>query len=106
MKQQTAFREKIYQLTKQIPKGKVATYGQLAEIAGSPHAARAVGVCMKTNPNAPIVPCHRVVAADGNLTGYSAGGTKTKKKMLLEEGVKFVGEKADLAASQWHPRKN
>ena len=102
MKQQQSFKEKIYSLTKQIPRGKVATYGQLAKLAGSPGAARAVGMCMKTNPNAPIVPCHRVVAADGSLTGYSAGeGVSTKKEMLLKEGVMFRGDKVDLQKSQW-----
>lgn len=100
----TSFRDKIYHLARQIPKGKVATYGQLAEMAGSPGAARAVGMCMKTNPDAPRTPCHRVVAANGKLTGYSAGeGIKTKKQMLLDEGVKFTGDKVNLVASQWNP---
>ena len=90
------FREKVYEVTKQIPKGKVATYGQIARLAGSAKAARAVGMCMKTNPNAPHTPCHRVVASDGRLTGYSAGqGVSTKMQMLLEEGVFFNGQKVD-----------
>ncbi|HZE86845.1 MAG TPA: MGMT family protein [Methylomirabilota bacterium] len=98
----TPFRQKIYQLAKQIPKGKVATYGQLAELAGSPGAARAVGMCMKTNPDAPRIPCHRVVASDGKLVGYSAGeGVKTKKQMLIDEGIKFVGDKVNLKLSKW-----
>src|SRR5579863_47360 len=102
MKNMTTFKDTVYMLTKRIPKGKVATYGQLAKLAGSPHAARAVGMCMKTNPNAPVVPCHRVVSHNGSLTGYSAGdGLSTKKKMLLEEGVKFNGNKVDLEKSQW-----
>ena len=99
---QTSFRDKIYELARQIPKGKVATYGQLAELAGSPGAARAVGMCMKTNPDAPRTPCHRVVASNGKLVGYSAGeGIKTKKQMLLDEGVKFMGDKVNLKLSQW-----
>jgi len=98
----TIFKEKVYSLTRQIPEGKVATYGQLARLAGSPRAARAVGVFMKINPDAPNTPCHRVVASNGNLTGYSAGnGITTKKKMLIDEGVKFKGERVNLAASQW-----
>ena len=98
----TLFREKVYKLTRQIPKGKVATYGQLARLAGSPRAARAVGVCMKTNPDAPNTPCHRVVSANGNLTGYSAGnGISTKKKMLIAEGVDFKDDKVNLTVSQW-----
>jgi O-6-methylguanine DNA methyltransferase len=97
------FKTKIYELTKLIPRGKVATYGQLAALAGHPHSARAVGVFMKTNPNAPQTPCHRVVASDGGLTGYSAGGLSVKKSMLLKEGVKFKGTKVDLNFSLWHP---
>lgn len=97
-----SFSEKIYTIAARIPKGKVATYGQLAKMAGSPGAARAVGMCMKHNPDSKIVPCHRVVASDGRLTGFSAGkGIVTKKEMLLREGVAFVGERADLSRSQW-----
>lgn len=96
------FREKVYSLTKKIPKGKVATYGQIARLVGSPKAVRAVGMCMKTNPNAPTTPCHRVVAANGALTGYSGkGGISAKKAMLVSEGVYFKGEKVDLARSLW-----
>ncbi len=97
------FREKVYAATRQIPQGFVATYGQIARLAGKSKAARAIGLFMRTNPHAPIVPCHRVVAWDGNLTGYSGeGGIKTKKAMLLSEGVQFVGDKVDLSRSQWH----
>ena len=96
------FKEKVYEITNQIPKGKVATYGQIARLAGNTKAARAVGMCMRTNPNAPHTPCHRVVAADGKLTGYSAGnGIPTKKEMLIAEGVFFSGSKVDLTKSQW-----
>jgi len=97
------FRETVYILTRQIPKGKVATYGQLARLAGKPKAARAVGLFMRTNPDAPNTPCHRVVASDGSLTGYSAGkGIITKKEMLMREGVRFAGHKVDLHLFGWH----
>lgn len=100
----TPFFEKVYQIVRTIPAGKVATYGQVAALAGSPKAARAVGMCMKTNPDAPRTPCHRVVAADGSLTGYSAGeGVSTKMEMLIKEGVRFRGLKVDLETSQWRP---
>lgn len=100
----TSFKAKVYELTRQIPKGKVATYGQIAKLAGSPKAARAVGALMKTNPDAPNTPCHRVVAADGQLTGYSGeGGVAGKKRMLLSEGVEFQSEKVNLSLSQWKP---
>ncbi|MFA6533409.1 MAG: MGMT family protein [Patescibacteria group bacterium] len=96
------FKNKIYKLTSLIPKGKVATYGQLAKLAGKPKAARAVGVFMKNNPNAPTIPCHRVVASDGKLTGYSGiGGIAQKKKMLINEGVSFKNNKVDLSVSRW-----
>jgi O-6-methylguanine DNA methyltransferase len=102
VKQQATFREKIYILTKQIPDGKVATYGQLAQLAGSPGAARAVGMCMRTNAHPEIVPCYKVVASDGSLTGYSAGkGIITKKEKLLHDGVSFIGDKVNLKKSLW-----
>lgn len=97
------FREKVYEITKKIPKGKVATYGQIAQLAGSSGAARAVGACMKKNPDAPVTPCHRVVASDGSLKGYSAvGGLAKKHRMLLDEGVQFLGNKVNLSVSQWN----
>ncbi len=97
-----SFCDTVYEITKQIPKGKVATYGQIAALAGSPKAARAVGMCMKTNPHIPTIPCHRVVSSGGSLAGYSAGeGTKTKREILEREGVVFVGNKVNLAMSKW-----
>lgn len=99
----SAFTEKIYKLARKIPQGKVATYGQLAKLAGNPRAARAVGMAMRCNPDIPKTPCHRVVASDGSLTGYSAGqGISTKRKMLEGEGVSFKGIKVDLGKSQWN----
>jgi methylated-DNA-[protein]-cysteine S-methyltransferase len=102
MKKENSFRKTVYALARRIPKGKVVTYGELARLAGHPGAARAVGQFMKTNPFAPQVPCHRVVAANGALTGYSAsGGLKKKKALLIREGVKFKGKRVDLARSEW-----
>jgi len=96
------FKEKVYKICCLIPKGKVATYGQLARLAGKFKAARAVGVFMKNNPDAPQIPCHRVVASDGKLTGYSGvGGITQKKKMLFNEGVSFKNTSVDLSISQW-----
>ena len=97
------FREKVYTLIRKIPKGKVATYGQVAKLVGNKGAARAVGLCMKMNDDAPRTPCHRVVASDGSLTGYSAlGGITKKKSMLMDEGVRFLGNRVDLVTSLWH----
>lgn len=96
------FKERVYQIAKKIPKGKVATYGQIARLAGNPKAARAVGMFMRKNPYAPAVPCHRVVGSNGSLTGYSGGkGISTKKSMLISEGVLFIKDKVNLTRSQW-----
>ncbi len=96
------FAQKIYDISRQIPKGKVATYGQIARLAGKAKSARAVGHYMRINPYAPHVPCHRVVGSDGSLVGYSMkGGILAKKKLLVTEGVSFDGEKVNLTKSQW-----
>lgn len=95
------FSEKVYHWAGKIPKGKVATYGQLAKLAGSPRAARAVGMCMRNNPDKKVTPCHRVVAASGSLTGYAFGGVEAKKEILIKEGVVFVSNKVDLKKSGW-----
>jgi O-6-methylguanine DNA methyltransferase len=96
------FAEKVYEVTRQIPKGTVATYGQIARLVGKPKAARAVGYYMKKNPYAPKVPCHRVVSSDGDLTGYSlSGGIEAKRSLLKKEGVLFTNKKVNLLKSQW-----
>ena len=101
---ESVFRKNVYQILRKVPSGKVVTYGQLAELAGNSGAARAVGMCMRTNPDAPQTPCHRVVSSTGELTGYSAqGGIQRKKDMLQEEGVYFIGDRVDLSRSQWQP---
>ena len=98
---QQSFQQKVYSFAKQIPKGKVVTYGQLAKMAGSPGASRAVGMFMKNNPDSKTILCHRVIAANGKLTGYAFGGTSVKKEKLLREGVVFTGDKVNLILSQW-----
>jgi O-6-methylguanine DNA methyltransferase len=96
------FSERVYAVVAKIPKGKVATYGQVAKLAGSPQASRAVGMCMRNNKDTKKVPCHRVVGSAGALTGYAYGsGIITKKKMLEQEGVSFRGQKVDLTTSLW-----
>jgi O-6-methylguanine DNA methyltransferase len=97
---------RVYALAAKIPRSKVATYGQLARLAGNPKAARAVGSLMKYNPDKKIVPCHRVVAQDGKLTGYSFGrGIATKRSVLIKEGVSFLGDRIDLSISGWRRGK-
>lgn len=99
------FKDRVYKIVAQIPKGKVATYGQVARLAGKPKAARAVGALMKHNPYITKVPCHRVVGFDGRLVGYSGqGGVTKKRQLLISEGVIFKRNKINLAQSLW--RKN
>jgi methylated-DNA-protein-cysteine methyltransferase-like protein len=99
MKSTHSFTQKVYEIASKIPLGKVATYGQIARLSGSPKAARAVGMAMRTNTDTKRVPCHRVVASNGALTGYAFGnGIPQKEKMLRAEGVAF---KVDLAISGW-----
>jgi methylated-DNA-[protein]-cysteine S-methyltransferase len=89
------FNQKCYDLLMQIPEGKVTTYGIMAEAAGNKKAYRAVGNAMNKNPNAPQVPCHRVVGSDGGLTGYAFGLPK-KVEILQKEGVVVSNNKVDL----------
>ena len=97
----TSFTEKVYIAVAKIPKGKVATYGQIAHIAGSARAARAVGQLMARNTDPKGIPCHRVVGSTGELTGYAFNGVSMKRKKLLAEGVRFKGARADLSSSCW-----
>ncbi len=84
----TPFQKKIWQALIKIPKGKTVTYTELARKIGKPKSVRAVANAVGTNPCAPMIPCHRVVRSDGSLGGYSGkGGVKTKRKLLLKEGV-------------------
>lgn len=86
----TPFRQQVLALTMQIPYGTVITYGQLAKKVGSPKAARAVGGALGANPIPIIIPCHRVLASTGALTGFSgAGGILMKENLLSLEGVDF-----------------
>jgi methylated-DNA-[protein]-cysteine S-methyltransferase len=82
------FQRRVLEAAVAVPRGRLATYGEIAARIGAPHAARAVGQALARNPVPIIVPCHRVVAADGSLTGYSGGsGVETKAKLLRLEGA-------------------
>jgi methylated-DNA-protein-cysteine methyltransferase related protein len=97
----TPFYKKVYEIVKQIPVGKVLTYQDVARLAGSPGASRAVGTAMKNNPDNEVVPCHRVVGSDGSMHGYAFGGVSSKFEKLTAEGVVFKGQKVDLTMSRW-----
>ena len=84
--QTTVFQRKVYEAILKIPKGQVRTYAQVARAIGTPKAARAVGQALKRNRWAPAIPCHRVIASDGSLGGYSArGGLAAKRRLLRRE---------------------
>jgi methylated-DNA-[protein]-cysteine S-methyltransferase len=82
------FAKRVLTACKGIRFGQTVTYSRLADMAGKPHAARAVGRALANNPLPLIIPCHRIICADGSLGGFSAaGGISLKKKMLLLEGT-------------------
>jgi methylated-DNA-[protein]-cysteine S-methyltransferase len=84
----TEFSAKVLKQTYRIPHGKVVTYSGLAAKVGNPHAARAVGTALANNPFPIIIPCHRVVRADGR-PGQFGGGSEMKKQLLEKEGLSF-----------------
>ena len=90
----TKFQKLVWNEIAKIPKGKILTYEQLALKINSPMSIRAVANACGKNPYAPKIPCHGVVRKDGTLGGYSGkGGINRKKKMLENEGHKFVKDK-------------
>ena len=94
------FFEKIWAEIAKIPRGKVATYGQIAHILGT-RDARRIGHALHANRDRKI-PCHRVVMKDGSMApGFAFGGPTEQMKILLSEGVKFIGEKVNMDKSRW-----
>ncbi len=97
---------RVYQMLRAVPPGETITYGELAARAGSPGAARAVGRAMATNPMPLLIPCHRVLAANGKPGGFSAyGGVATKAKLLAREGVVLAGAEPDAAGLPFDAKK-
>lgn len=85
------FYEAVYAAVLQIPAGRVATYGQIALLAGRPRASRIVGGALHRNPSPGVIPCHRVVFRDGSLApGFAFGGPQAQRAMLEAEGVGFL----------------
>lgn len=92
------FSNGVHQVVRQIPKGKVITYGQIAAKLGMPKAARAVGNALHNNPDPKTIPCYRVVNREGRL----APGFKEQKGKLLKEGIEFKDKKhVDLKKHLW-----
>ena len=89
------FAQKVYALTRRIPKGKVTTYSAIAKALKIKGSARAVGNALNKNPFAPKVPCHRVVRASGEVGGF-ASGPKRKQAVLKKEGIIITQGRIDL----------
>lgn len=82
--------ERIYEQVMLIPKGKVATYGQIAMMAGNPRWSQIVGYALHVNPRPGVIPCHRVVNRFGETSGsFAFGGEDVQRRLLEEEGVEF-----------------
>lgn len=89
--------KRIYEAVKRIPRGKVATYGQIAQLAGEKKMCRAVGNALRKCPDSEDIPCHRVLNAKGELAKESVfGGVGVQEGLLLEEGVRVVDGRVDL----------
>lgn len=89
--------KRIYEAVKRIPKGRVATYGQVAELAGDKNMARAVGNALHRNPDPENIPCYRVVNAKGELAGaFAFGGEDVQAKLLEADGIPVIDGKVDL----------
>ncbi|MCR4891544.1 MAG: MGMT family protein [Lachnospiraceae bacterium] len=94
--------KRIYEAVKRIPYGRVATYSQIAELAGDRNMARAVGNALHRNPDPENIPCFRVVNAKGELARkFAFGGAGAQAKLLEDEGVELVKGRVDLEKFQW-----
>lgn len=104
MKENGLFAE-IYAIVRQIPRGKVATYGQIAALSGNPRRARIVGYALHVNPAPGVIPCHRVVNREGRVSSaFAFGGENMQITMLRQEGVAVNDDGyADLSSFQWDP---
>lgn len=97
------FFDKVYQAVCKIPRGNVATYGQIALLCGNPRASRAVGWALHKNPSPGEIPCHRVVNCEGRLaTEFAFGGSQAQRKLLEAENVPFLPNgNVDIKKAIW-----
>ena len=102
----TGFFDRVYSLVARIPRGRVATYGQIARMLGAPRAARTVGWAMHDNPYGSRVPCHRVVQKGGTCSpNFHVGDPDAQRRLLEREGVQFLLHgRIDMQAHQWRPK--
>lgn len=98
-----SFNHLVYEIVKKAPKGYVLSYGQVAALAGSPRASRAVGSAMRNAPEVLELPCHRIVNRNGDMApDYAFGGAEAQRELLEEEGVFFRWDgRVDMEKSQF-----
>lgn len=98
-----AFNDSVYDVVRQIPAGRVASYGQIARMVGRPRNARFVGYALHVNPEPGVIPCHRVVFKDGSLApGFAFGGEDAQRNLLEHEGIEFLPNgRVDMSRYQW-----
>jgi len=96
--------ERIYEIVKLVPEGKVTTYGQVALLAGNKRWSRVVGYALHVNPDNSVIPCHRVVNRYGEpSTAFAFGGKNEQIEMLEKEGVEFIDGRVDMERFLWIP---
>ncbi|MBQ4428451.1 MAG: MGMT family protein [Clostridia bacterium] len=96
--------ELIYEIVRMIPHGKVATYGQIAALAGNPRLSRVVGYALHVNPDPESIPCYRVVNRLGEVSkAFAFGGENRQIALLQAEGVSFTDGRVDLQKHLWRP---
>lgn len=96
------FNQRVYEVLRQLPKGKVTTYGDIARLIGAPRSARQVGWALHNNPEPIKNPCHRVVFKDGSVcTNFAFGGPEVQIQLLEAEGVSVVNGRIDMKKYRW-----
>lgn len=95
--------ERIYEVVRSIPRGRVATYGQVAAMAGNPRWARVVGYALHVNPDPEGIPCYRVVNREGRTSpAFAFGGEDVQRQLLERDGVAFLPDgRVDMARFSW-----
>ena len=95
----------IYDIVRRIPRGRVATYGQIAALAGNPRLSRVVGYALHVNPDPEHIPCYRVVDRTGRVSSaFAFGGENVQIRLLEAEGVEFVNGRVDMQRFLWNGR--
>lgn len=99
-------KQKVYEFLRTIPKGKVVTYGQIAEFLGNKKLSRVVGNILHVNPEPDVYPCFKVVNAQGRLAEhFGCGGLQEQKRRLEADGIRVTDGKVDLKKYQWRPER-